>query len=145
MVLGADDCVEAPRAWHSLELVLASILERDPQPGDQILDGARNEYLPRCGSGGDTCADMYRETAHLSVDELALTGVQTGPNVESEFGNGFRDRALAAHGAGRPVETRNEAVTGRIDLASTKTGSIRRKRLGREQTRIPSWRPGGTP
>ena len=64
----------------------------------------------------DARPDVNGDTVHLAVDELALTGVQAGPNVDAEFPNGFGDCRGAADRACRAVERGEEAVSGGVEL-----------------------------
>ena len=50
--------------------------------------------------------------------------MQARPNRESEFGDRGNDRGGASHRTRRPVETREKAVTGRVDFTSTKTDEL---------------------
>ena len=60
----------------------------------------------------------------FTVDEFALTRVETGPDAESEFRNRLYDRAGATHCTGRAVEAREEAVASRVDLTSAKADEL---------------------
>ena len=104
--------------------MLAPIFERDLGACNEILDGARSEHLARRSDRGDARPDDDGEASRLTVDDLALAGVQARPDVESEFGNCCNDRGGAAHRTRRPVEAREEAVTSRVDLASTKADEL---------------------
>ena len=57
---------------------------------------------------------------HLSVDELALTGVHAGPYLEVELGDGFGDRARTADRPCGAVEGGEEPVPGRVLLLPRK-------------------------
>ena len=104
--------------------MLAPIFERDLGACNEILDGVRSEHLARRSDGGDARSDDDGEATRLTVDDLALAGVQARSDVESEFGHCRHDRVGAPHRTSRPVETREEAVTGGIDLAPTKADEL---------------------
>jgi hypothetical protein len=60
LVLGADDGEERPLA-EALQLVDASRFELDPGPGNEILDGSRDEHFAFDGLAGDAGADVDGE------------------------------------------------------------------------------------
>src|SRR5581483_8469844 len=76
------------------------------------------------GLRGDTRADVHRDAAYLALDHLALAGVQARPHVDSELVHAVRDRTRAPDPARRPVEGREEAVAGRVELAAAVPGEL---------------------
>ena len=85
--LCVDHRVKLPGAGHSFERVLTAVLERNAGSDDEILDRARGQYDARRGNRRDPCADDNCEPSRLAIDDLAFTGVHTGPRFESKFGN----------------------------------------------------------
>src|SRR5688500_4729741 len=96
--------VKLPASGNVLQFVRAAILEPDARPGDEVLDGARDEDLPRLRGGGDPRAGMHGDAMCLAAGELDLAGVQPGADLESERAHGIANLAGAADGTGRPVE-----------------------------------------
>ena len=58
-------------------------------------------------------------TSKLVIHALALAGVNTGADLDTEAPHYISDALGATYGAGRPVECREEAVAGTVDLTST--------------------------
>src|SRR5262249_42602003 len=112
----ARDGIQLPRARDTLEFVGSAFCELDPRAYHEILDRARNEYLPGLGVFGNACTDMDGESAHLSVDQFAFARVQSSSDVESQIAYGIADSACAANRARRAVEGREEAIPSRIHL-----------------------------
>ena len=59
---------------------------------------------------------MHGDAPNAAVEELALAGVETGPDLEPERPHGAPDRGRAADRTRRPVEGREEAVAGHVHL-----------------------------
>src|SRR6185503_6819249 len=103
---------------HALEGLGASVLESKAGPRDKVLDGAGHQDLAGPGGRGDPRADVNREPGNLVTMQLDLARVEACAHVESERPDSLGHRAGASDGARRPVERREEAVAGRIDLAA---------------------------
>jgi len=93
-----------------------AIGELDARSGHEIFDGLRDEDVARSGMRSDSCADRNGDTGNLSVHDLSLAGMQTGPELESQLGNRVADGARAADRPGRAVEAREEAVACGVQL-----------------------------
>jgi hypothetical protein len=61
---------------------------------------------------------MHREAADVIGDDLDLTDVQPGADLQAQVAHGIADGRRAPHPACRRVERRHEAVTHRLDLAT---------------------------
>src|SRR6185437_6493885 len=109
--------VQPPLAGDPLQRVLAAIVELEARARDKILDGRGHEHLTRVRTRRDACADVQRDSGELVADLLALTGVHAASHLEAELADALRDRAGAHDRAGRPVERREEAVAGVVELA----------------------------
>lgn len=59
--------IEVPAIGHSLEHVLACVLEGQFRTGDEVLDGLRDEDLGGAGEGPDAGADHDTETRYVST------------------------------------------------------------------------------
>jgi hypothetical protein len=57
--------------------VHAAVLELEPGAGNEILDRAGDEDFARTGMRRDASPGVYRDPRHLSVDELALAGMDS--------------------------------------------------------------------
>src|SRR5215203_3257401 len=68
---GIDNRVKPPGP-HALELVLAVVIEANARPGDEVLDGARDEDIPGPSQSGDPGTCVHRDSRDLAVDELDL-------------------------------------------------------------------------
>ena len=51
---------EPPFLRHALQRVQAAVGESEPRPGDEVLDGARDEHLAGAGLGEHALADVHR-------------------------------------------------------------------------------------
>jgi hypothetical protein len=69
-------------------------------------------------------ADVNGQSGQVVSVGLALTGVQAGPDLESEFPQAVADRAGTSDCAGRSVEGRKEAVPGVLDLSPVETAEL---------------------
>src|SRR5205807_8938792 len=94
--------------------------EHDPGTGDEVANGAGDEHLPRAGRRRDPRAGVHGDAADLLLKQLALAGVQTRADVDSELAHPVADRKRGAHRPRGTVEAREEPVARRIDLASAK-------------------------
>jgi hypothetical protein len=70
-------------------------------------------------------ARVHRDARDLAVDQLALARVQAGADLEPEQAHRLDDRAGAPHGRPGRVERREEAVAGRIHLATAEPLELR--------------------
>jgi hypothetical protein len=108
----------------ALEHVGAAVLELDPGPGDEVLDGLRHEHLAFARLGRDARARVHGDPADGIACELDLAGVEPGTHAEPGGGDVLRDGARAADRPRRPVERREEAVAGGVDLAAAKACEV---------------------
>src|SRR4029079_8236381 len=88
--------------------------------GDEVLDRLRDEDLPRLGLRRHPSPDRDGDPRDLAVQDLALAGVESGPNLQADPFYRLPDRRGAPDRARRPVEAREEAVAGRVELRSPK-------------------------
>src|SRR5215208_399043 len=122
----ALDGEQPPFAGHALELVRAAIGELDPRPGDQVLDRARDEQLPRPRAGSDARPDMHRDPADVLAPQLALAGVHARSDLNVQRAHGLLGTGGAADGSRRAVEGGEESVARRLDFAARKRSRWRR-------------------
>ena len=107
------------RLGDALELVLASILEREPGAGDEISGGSGHEHVTRSGDTRHTRADMYGDAAWLLITyALDLTSVDAGSHLESELVESSPQFERASDRSCRAVEENKEAVTSSVDLVT---------------------------
>jgi hypothetical protein len=110
LALGGLDCVQLPGVGNALELVGAAVVEGEAGPGDQVLDRARAQHLPRLGLGEDAGRDMHGDPAEVVADQLDLAGVQASPDLEAVLGQLSPDGVGGPDGPGRAVEAGQEPV-----------------------------------
>jgi hypothetical protein len=67
---------------------------------------------------------VNRNSCDLVAERLALAGVQTCSDDDSEARSGVADGQRAANGPCRTIERREEAVTRRVDLAAAKARDL---------------------
>ncbi len=94
----------------------AAVLEDDPRTGHQVFDRARGQDLAGTGQPSDARANMHGKAADVVAHPLALAGVDAGSDLEPGLAQAIADGDGAADGAGRPIESGEESVTGRCDL-----------------------------
>ena len=61
---------------------------------------------------------MHCNAAKLFTDYFTLAGVDASANCYTDLLDGFSNRAGATHSSRRPVKARQEAIAGRINLAT---------------------------
>ena len=66
-------------------------------------------------------ADDDGDPADLPVDDLDLSGVDAGPNLEPQLTDTRGDRTRTADGPGGPVEGGEEPVAGGVDFDAAVT------------------------
>src|SRR5262245_23165752 len=121
--LGIHYRVEAPGP-HTLELVLAAILERDAGTGHEVLDRARDEHLPSSGERRDAGTGADGDPGHLPFVQLALAGVHAGAELEAEGLDALEDSLGTPDGPSRAVERGEEPVSGGVALDSSIAGEL---------------------
>src|SRR5512132_3254513 len=82
--LAIPDRIEPPLTWHALQLVLPPVLEANRRARHEVPHGRRHEYLTRLCERGDPRARRNCDASELAVDALALSGVQSGADLEVE-------------------------------------------------------------
>src|SRR5262245_27018638 len=113
--------VEAPAVRDALELVLAPVLEHEPGPGNQVLHGLGHEHLRGARLGRDSGADRHGDPADLPVHQLALAGVDAGPDLDAEFADLLADLERTPDRAGGTVERGEEPVPRGVGLYAAPT------------------------
>ena len=138
---------EVPLAGHAAQLVAPALLEAQPGADDEVLDRARDEHLAGAGAAAITRAAMWTASPPTSSPIVSISPVcsparRASPSAGDLGGDGVR----GAHGAGRAVEGREEAVADRLDLApavAAQAGAhdaVVRGRAGRATARRPASR-----
>src|ERR1043165_5870630 len=115
---------QPPLLRDALQLGGAPFAEAETRARDEVFDRAGDEHLPRLRLLRDTSSDVYCDPANLAVHQLALTGMQACANLQAELAHALADRAGAANRARRPVEPREEAVAGDVELGAAKTEEL---------------------
>ena len=76
---------QAPLAVHAAQRVRAAVLEAQPRPDHQLLDGARGQHLAGAGGAHHARGDVHGDAGHVVGAQLALAGVQPDPDVELQL------------------------------------------------------------
>jgi hypothetical protein len=100
----------------ALEVVKAAVDETNPRARDQITYGAGHEDLPRLGGRLHPCRKVDGDSPHVTVDGLALTGVNAGPDLEAQTANPVPDRPSALDRQTGGFERDEEPVAGCLHL-----------------------------
>jgi hypothetical protein len=90
------DGEECPLSGRALEGMRAARVELEPGPGDEVLDGARDEDVARVRRAHHPRADVDGDAANVVADELALAGVQARSGLDAELEKVVTDRTRAA-------------------------------------------------
>jgi len=98
--------------------MLAAVLELETAAGRQVLHRGGDEDLARTSEPTDPGPDVDRQSRRLAVDGLHLAGVDAGADLKVERADRIDDLLRTSDRSSRPVEGREEAVAGRVDLAS---------------------------
>jgi len=112
---------ELPGAWHTPQLVLASVIELDAAPFNEILHHLRDEHFSRGGQRPYTGGDVDGQSSKVLASDLTFTRVQPHPKGDPELADRPCDGLRTPDGAGRSVEGGHKPVSRCVDLYSTKT------------------------
>src|SRR5262245_42097891 len=105
-----------PSPGNPLELRCAPVLEAELGSRDEVFHRRRDENLTGAGSRTDAVADVDCQAAELVADNLALPGVQSGANLETERRDRLPNRRRAPDCADRAIEGGEKAVACRVEL-----------------------------
>lgn len=108
----------------------AAVVERDVGRGGQVGCGLGDEYLSGCGEIADSFGDVHDETHHIVGSKLDLAGMDARTNLQPESACSGNDLVCRSQRARGRVESGEEAVTDRFDLAP----SIAPQRRSAERT-----------
>ena len=110
--------VEMPPVGDALQFVFAGVFELQPRARGEVFHRGAHENLPGACERADPRADVDREAANVVASEFDLTGVAPGADLQAELADGHAERLGAADGPGGPVEGRQQAVPGGVDVAA---------------------------
>jgi hypothetical protein len=100
----AIDRQQLPGAGHAAQLDAAAVLEAGARADHQVTHGARDKDFARAGLAEDPRSDVYRDSADVGVQQLALAGVDAGADLDAQC-LGVSPQGLgAADGLRRAVE-----------------------------------------
>src|SRR5271155_3058517 len=85
-------------------LVLATILELDPRPDNQILYSPGDQDISGTGQGCHPGSDVDRQSTKIIASHLALAGMQPHPQSHIELLGGFVDRLSTADSSGGAIK-----------------------------------------
>jgi hypothetical protein len=77
MLRRSFDHVEPPAARHALQHAFVPVAELETGAGDEVADGAREEYLAGPCCDGDAYGDDDRDARQFSLVELTLPDLRT--------------------------------------------------------------------
>jgi hypothetical protein len=110
------DPEQSPTPRDTFQLVFAAIVKLNARANHEILHGARDEHFARNRQRPESSGDVHGEAAEIVASYLALTGVQTHAQLDTETPGGIDDRLAAADGTSRTVERNDEAVSSCVDF-----------------------------
>ncbi len=114
------------------------VVELDARSGHEVPHRARHHHVAGRAGRRHSSADADGDPADVVPAQLDLAGVKPDPDVDAHGSEAFSDGDRAADGAGGGVEEREEAVSGRLDLASSVVSDLpceSARRGGRGQSR----------
>ena len=97
-----------PTVGDALQLVLAGVLEREPEPATRSFTVEDTSTSEGSASAIDPGADVDRDTANVLTDEFDLAGVDPGTDLEAERLDIAR-RSPGRSGRRAPVRRRSRA------------------------------------
>ena len=65
-------------------MLLAAVIKPNPRPGNEILDGAGDEHLPRGGEGSDARRDVDRDPPDVLLHQLDLAAMEADAHLQAE-------------------------------------------------------------
>src|SRR5439155_5456573 len=98
------DSEETPFTGDAFEGMGSVLAKVETGACDEILYRARHQDLAWPRLGHDARARMDGHAGELVIHALALAGVNTGADLDTEAPHGISDALGATYGAGRPVE-----------------------------------------
>jgi hypothetical protein len=116
--------VERPLTRDAFQGAPAAVEELEAGSGDQVPDRSRDKDLSAAGFGRDARTNHHREACELALVHLALTDVDADSGFESERFEPCHDCLTAADRSRRPVERREEPVSGRIPLLTAESPQL---------------------
>src|ERR687895_2233487 len=115
-LLAPGQAKQASPARQAAKLVLTGVPELDARSFEQRDRSVRDEDLAGPCEGSDPSRSVHCHAAEGAPLTFDFAGMDPGADLEAIVLGGAGDRSGAANGTGRPVEHRNEAVAGRVDL-----------------------------
>ena len=91
--------------------MLSAVIEAEFGARNEILDRARHEHLARGSERRDAGSDRDRDAGNLAVGDLALTGVQPGPNLDVELAERVEAARTARAGPSKAAKNPSPAVS----------------------------------
>src|SRR6266581_7910579 len=102
----------------------ASVVEGETGAGNEVFDGAGDEYLAWLGCSGYPGPDRDCDAGHFAIRDLALACVQASTNLDPKLTYGRCDRLCALDRARGAVEAGEESVAGGVHLGATEAGEL---------------------
>ena len=96
----------------------AHVLEGQVRAFEKCVGGRGNHHVIGAAEGHHAGRGVHGEPANVVADELHLAGMDADPDLEIQLPDRVADRAGALDGRSGAVERDEEAVAGRIDLAT---------------------------
>src|SRR2546423_6396087 len=102
----------------------ASVVEGETGAGDEVFDGAGDEYLAWLGCRGYPGPDRDCDAGHFAIRDLALARVQASTNLDPKLTYGRCDRLCALDRARGPVGAGEESIAGSVHLGATEAREL---------------------
>src|SRR6516162_4375846 len=106
------------------ERVAAAILEDEAGAGDEIAHRARYDDLAAVCRLGDTGGNVHGDTGDVIAAQFDLASMQAAAQLDAEWPHPLPDRRGAEHGAGGPVESRQQPVAQALHSAAAKARDL---------------------
>src|SRR5262245_13458220 len=108
--------MELPFPGQTLHRCASTGIELEPGAGHEIFDGSGDQDLIGPRLLGDSSPDVHGDSCLLSIDDFALAGMQADPEGQTEVLHDVSGFPREPKCSGRPVETREESIPGRVQL-----------------------------
>jgi len=116
-----------------------ALAEAELRSCQEVTDRTRHQDVSRGSHGGYSCRDVHCDTFNASSDDFALSGMDANPKVDPDAPSSPSNVGRKLNRAAGAIESQEEPITGRINLASAKCPQMSADQfVMTEQQRAPS-------
>src|SRR5262249_54418227 len=115
---------ETPWCVDTFEVVRSAVFEAQAGPDHEVPHRGGRQHLVFASKRAHSRGDVNRDTREIVTVDLALAGMDPGPNGKARRREGGTDGECAAHRPGWSVERGQYAIAGVFDLAAPMLGDL---------------------